>query len=193
MDLPWGHEARTKFITNVGLITTAGPNGPNIMAAEWTYQLSYSPGLLAVSIGHGKATAENIRATGNFGVSMASVKQTGLASIAGNYSGKEYDKIGALKELGFGFYDGKKINVLMVKGASLNVECKLVGEIPAGDHTLFVGEVLDFVVSSEQSIGYSGGRYILPGPDAEKPSEKERKRIKTVIERHKKTLAVKSS
>jgi hypothetical protein len=35
------------------------------------------------------------------------------------------DKIIALKEWGFQFYQAKEINVLMVGEASLNVECKL--------------------------------------------------------------------
>ena len=31
MDLPWGDEKTIQFITNVGLITTKGPFGDNIM------------------------------------------------------------------------------------------------------------------------------------------------------------------
>jgi hypothetical protein len=40
------------------------------------------------------------------------------------YSGNKYDKINALKELGFQFYDANKIKTLMVKGASFNMEYK---------------------------------------------------------------------
>jgi hypothetical protein len=29
MDIPWGSEPARKFATNVGLITTDGPNGPD--------------------------------------------------------------------------------------------------------------------------------------------------------------------
>ena len=46
MDLPWGDEKTTKFVTNVGLITSNGPYGYNIIAAEWTHQVSYSPSLI---------------------------------------------------------------------------------------------------------------------------------------------------
>ena len=51
MDLPWGDDCSKKFVTNVGLITSDGPHGPNIMACEWTHHVSYSPGLIAVCIG----------------------------------------------------------------------------------------------------------------------------------------------
>ncbi len=50
MDLPYGDIKTWKFATNVGLITSNGPVGHNIMAAEWTHMVSYSPGLIAVSI-----------------------------------------------------------------------------------------------------------------------------------------------
>src|SRR3990167_3230647 len=140
MDLPWGNEKTTKFVTNVGLITSNGPYGYNIMAAEWTHQISYSPGLIMVNIGFDKATEENIKAGKEFGVSLAAEDQNVVSSVAGGSSGREVDKIAVLKELGVEFYKGKKINALMVKGASLNMECKLVESIKLGDHMAFVGE-----------------------------------------------------
>src|SRR3989338_8808174 len=124
MDLPWGDERTTKFITNVGLITSYGQFGHNIMASEWTHHISYSPGLIAVCIGHNKATQMNISKTKQFGVSLCAIDQATLASVAGNYTGKDYNKIEALKTLGFEFYKAKKIKTLMVKGAALNIDCK---------------------------------------------------------------------
>ena len=49
-----------KFVTIIGLITSSGSSGPNIMAYEWTHNLSYKPGLIAVSLGLTKTTAGNI-------------------------------------------------------------------------------------------------------------------------------------
>src|SRR3989344_9701363 len=54
VDIPYGSEAAGKFLSNVGLITSNGPNGEDIMAAEWTRPASHSPGLLAVNIGPSK-------------------------------------------------------------------------------------------------------------------------------------------
>lgn len=51
-----------------------------------------------------------------------------LSSVAGGSSGKNTDKIGALKELGFKFFKAKKIDVLMVEDAAMNAECRLVKE-----------------------------------------------------------------
>ena len=143
MDLPWGDERTRQFITNVGLITSDGPHGQNIMACEWTHHISYSPGLIAVCIKPDDATHANIQKTKEFGINLCAADHTVLSSVAGGYSGEDHDKIGALKELGFEFYRAKKIKPLMVRGAAMNVECKLVKELSLGDHTMFIGEVVE--------------------------------------------------
>ena len=143
MKLPWNDPRSNKFVTSVGLITSDGPHGPNIMACEWTHHVSYDPGLIAVSLGPTKATVENINQTKEFGVNLCAFDQSVMSSIAGGYSGNNYDKIGALKELGFEFYHASKIKTLMVKNASLNAECQLFQESKFGDHIMFIGHVLD--------------------------------------------------
>jgi flavin reductase (DIM6/NTAB) family NADH-FMN oxidoreductase RutF len=160
MKLPWNDPRSNKFATTIGLITSNGPDGPNIMACEWTHHLSYDHGLIAVSLGPTKATVENIRASKEFGVNLCASDQSVLSSVAGGYSGSKYNKIDALKELGFQFYEASKIKTLMVKGASLNVECKLFQEITFGDHIMFIGEVLEAIHNPEkQSLIYHDGKY----------------------------------
>ena len=183
MDLPWGSETSAKFITNVGLVTSNGPNGQNVMAAEWTHHASYSPGIIVVCIGHGKATNENIRATKEFGVSLAAVDQNVFASVAGGSSGKNVDKIAVLKELGFKLYKAKKINALMVEGTALNAECKVIHVADLGDHTLFAGEVLHVKISSKEPIIYHGNKYFKVGGKIEKPAADELEKIKKMVEK----------
>ncbi|MFH1895755.1 MAG: flavin reductase family protein [archaeon] len=187
MDLPWGDEKTGQFITNVGLISSNGPVGNNLMAAEWTHHVSYSPGVIAVCINNSnKATSENIRKTKEFGVNICSVEQVKLARISGRNTGKEVDKITALKELGFEFYKAKKIDVLMVKDAALNAECKLVKEINTGSHSMFLGEVIEAGVSGKKPAVYHKGRYWKLGEEIPVPSEKEMQGIQKVIEKHRK-------
>ncbi len=183
MDLPWGDERTTKFVTNVGLITSDGPNGPNIMSAEWTHQISYSPGLIVVCVGQGKATNENIRATKEFGVNLAAADQNVIASVSGGSTGKKVDKIAALKELGFKFYKAKKIKTLMVEGAALHVECKAVQIIELGDHTMFVGEVLEATANQKEPLIYHKKNFWKFGENILMPPEKELERIKSVVEK----------
>ena len=185
MDLPWGDERTVKFITNVGLITSNGPHGNNIMAAEWTHHVSYSPGLIAVCVGHGKATLENIQKTNEFGVSICATDQNVMASVAGGSSGKNVDKVSALKELGFKFYKAKKINTLMVEGAVLNIECRLFKEIELGDHVMLVGEVIEASLNkSKEPLAYYKVKYWKIGDDIPKPPQEELERIKVIVEKH---------
>ena len=194
--MQWGSEGAHKFTTNVGLITSNGPHGDNIMAAEWTHQVSYSPGLIMVNIGFDKATEENINANKEFGVSLAAEDQNVVSSVAGGSSGREVDKIAVLKELGVEFYKGKKINALMVKGAAMNVECRLVEAIKLGDHMAFVGEAVEIEVHDKNAILYHAGKYFKTKNDAQgafagfetvqKPADEVRERIKNLVEKHRK-------
>ncbi len=185
MDLPWGDEKTIQFVTNVGLITTSGPHGDNVMAAEWTHHVSYSPGLIAVCVGLGKATAENIEATGFFGVNIAADDQNVFASIAGGSSGKDVNKVAALKDLGYKFYSAEKINTLMVDGAVLNLECKLVNKVVLGDHIMFVGEIQKASMNKDKKpLVYHGLKFWKITEAIQKPDDKELERIKMAVEKH---------
>jgi flavin reductase (DIM6/NTAB) family NADH-FMN oxidoreductase RutF len=186
LDLPWNDEKSNKFITNVGLITSDGPFGTDVMACEWTHHVSYHPGLIAVCIRPDDATHENIKHSKEFGVNFCSTDQSVMSSVAGGYTGSKYDKVAALKELGFEFYKAKRIRALMINGAALNIECILSKELPLGDHTTFVGEVIEASNNSDKApLAYHEGRYFILNTNVVKPSHGERERIKKVVEKHK--------
>ena len=136
--------------------------------------------------GTNKATVENIRTSKEFGINLCATDQTILASVAGGYSGRDYDKINALKDLGFQFYQADSIDVLMVKGASLSAECKLFKEVTFGDHVMLIGEVSDAIHDSEkESLIYNNGKY-WSIQSIEKPNQETRQRIKDILEKHRK-------
>lgn len=172
MDLGWGNPKAKNFVTTVGLITSDGPNGPNIMAAEWTFYVSYSPALISVHVGkRGKATEENIRATREFGVSITADDQNVVSSIAGGSTGKEVDKIGMLRELGTKFYKAKKIGVLMVEGAAMNAECRLLETHDVGDHYMHVGEVVEIDSHEKTPVAYHDNKYWKLGEQLQRPGQ----------------------
>lgn len=182
--MEWGSAAAHKFITNVGLITSNGPHGENIMSAEWTHHISYSPGMIAVCIRPGKATAENILSTKEFGVNLASIEQGEAVSVSGGHSGKVMDKIAALKELGIGFTKGSKINVPMVKEAALQLECKLAHEMQLGSHILFVGEIISVKVTEKEPLALYKGRYWKMDTPLDKPAKERREAVQAIVSTH---------
>jgi len=118
------------------------------------------------------------------GVNLCASDQSVLSSVAGGYSGSKYDKISALKELGFQFYDASKIKTLMVKGASLTIECKLFQEITFGDHIMFIGEAVNALHNPEkQSLIYHDGTY-WSLQSLTKISREEHERIREVVEKY---------
>jgi flavin reductase (DIM6/NTAB) family NADH-FMN oxidoreductase RutF len=184
IDFPWGSEYHQKFITNVGLITSDGPHGENIMAAEWTYLTSYSPAIIAVSIGPRKATAENIEKTKMFGVSIASEGQNWVSSTAGGSTAREYDKVAALKEMGVKFTKGKALNLLLVEGSALQAECRVIDVIRRGDHHLFLGEVVSARVTDQKPLAYHQNKYWKMDTQIEKPGDKKRAEMRLILEKH---------
>ena len=187
MDLPWNDRRTRQFITNVGLITTNGPLGPDIMAAEWTHHISYSPSLISVNIRGHDATAKNIEVSKEFGVNIAAEDHNVICSIAGRYSGRNVDKISVLKESGIAsFYDAKQIKAPMLQGAAMNAECKLIKqEDQLGDHIMFVGEVIQISADeNKRPLVYHNGRYWKLGETIVRPPAEIFNRIEELAMRY---------
>ncbi len=149
-------------MTGVSMITSTGSNGQNVMAAEWTMQISYEPMLIAIFIHEGSSTLENIRQTKEFGVNVASEQQTTLVSIAGGYSRKEIDKLSMI-----GFFQlvkSQKIKPPLIEGCVINAECKVFMTKKIGDHTMIVGKVISIKHDpTKKPLVYHQNRYFGMG------------------------------
>lgn len=185
MHLAWNDRRTRQFVTNVGLITSNGPIGPDIMAAEWTHHVSYSPSLIAINVRGSDATAENIQSSKEFGINIAAEDQNVLCSVAGRYSGRQIDKISLIKEAGIAtIYDSKHIDVPLVQGVAMNAECQLMKQEELGDHIMFVGEVVE--ISANEGIRpliYHNGRYRKLG-EVSKPPSDILARVEELAEKH---------
>lgn len=159
-------KAERYFSTGISMITSRGPHGPNIMAAEWVMQISYSPVLVAIFIHKGSRTIKNIEKTKEFGVNVASKEQTVEVSIAGGYSGSEVNKL-EFKNI-FKTSKSHKIKTPMILGCTINAECKLVRKEKLGDHVMLVGRVVHIEHDDTKSpLIYHMGRYFSLGSTVE--------------------------
>jgi len=122
------------------MITSTGPHRDNVMAAEWTMQISYHPLLIAVFIHPSAATFKNIKKTKEFGVNVAADEQTSLVNISGGYSRIEIDKLKVRNS--FNILKPRYIKAPLISGCIINAECKLVTMKKLGDHTMMVGKVV---------------------------------------------------
>jgi flavin reductase (DIM6/NTAB) family NADH-FMN oxidoreductase RutF len=119
-------------------IITANSGGKaNGMTACWATQVSFSPLLMMVSIGPNKYTNELIKQSGYFAINVLSSGQTKEAKHFGFQSGRAVDK---LKDFA---YSNAPQGSPILDIAMAYCECKLKDIFPAGDHELFVGEVVN--------------------------------------------------
>jgi len=85
-----------------------------------------------------------------------------LSRYAGSCSGEGTDK---LKAKEFKTFYGEKIKAPLICGCVACLECTVVNEVKTGDHTIFIGDVVDFYYDELKRplMLYRGGYHKL-GP-----------------------------
>jgi len=158
------------FTTTVALITSfAEGKGSNVMACEWTLNVSYEPLRVMSLIGHGDYTHELVSSSGEFGVNLCSAQQAALCNRAGNGTGRDYVKFDDEVFAGR-LYQAKKIKAPMVLGCVLNLECVVEQTFPFGEHTAFVGRAIAGRLNRKQApLLYHQGKYYRLGEAVTKP------------------------
>ena len=131
--------AARSLIWPVCLVGAQKDGKHNVMTAAWVTQVSADPLLIAISVAPGRYTHDLIAQTGEFVLSILSSQQNEIASFCGSRSGREVDKI---KALNLQTIPSEAVKVPRIAGCLANLECKVVAQYPAGDHTLFLGEVV---------------------------------------------------
>ncbi len=111
----------------------------NPITLGWTMIVSGSPPMMAVSIGKTRWSLEAIRTAKEFVVAFPSEGQQEETMLFGTKSGRDMDKLAAA---GAKTQPAKVVDGVLLADAVANFECKLAGEMEAGDHVIFVGEVV---------------------------------------------------
>lgn len=112
---------------------------PNVMPAGWGMVCSGDPRLVCVSIAPSRYTHRCIEATEQFVFAWAGEGQAELVGQTGSCSGSDVDKFA---EFAIPTAEPAVIDVPLLAGAAVNLECRVVASHLAGDHTIFVGEVV---------------------------------------------------
>ncbi len=133
-------EALKKILNGVYIIGAREGERINAMTAVWVTRLSFRPQLVGVAIGHSRFTHPMIKNSGVFSISVLGPEQIGLARHFGFKSGRDTDKFESVSHV------TKVTGAPILTEALAYLDCKVVSEHETGDHTFFVGEVLDGAV-----------------------------------------------
>ncbi|MCS7120891.1 MAG: flavin reductase family protein [Nitrososphaerota archaeon] len=136
------------------LVSCTGKNGkPNIITLAWIMPTSISPPLLAISIAPRRHSHSLIQETEEFVVNIPTLEILDATFYCGRVSGRDRDKF---KEAKLTPLPAKKVKPPIIAECIAHLECKLYNELQTGDHTIFVGEIVEAYVNKEcfTSSGY---------------------------------------
>lgn len=129
----------------------------NIMVAGWVMRVSFNPPLIAVSVGHTRYTHELLVKYPEFVLAYPVKSHKEIINYCGSKSGKDFDKF---KELKIKTISAEKLNLLLIEDARINFECKTITSFAAGDHTVFVGEVVSASGNPDKNPLLNIGNYV---------------------------------
>ena len=105
--------------------------------AAWVMQTSFDPLLLALSINPEHFSYTLLKESGVFSVSVLRQGQLDLVRHFGCQSGRNTDKLAGQR-----WRPGEHGAPVLLDAAAY-LECRVTGTMPAGDHELILGEVVD--------------------------------------------------
>ncbi|HBO84703.1 MAG: flavin reductase [Deltaproteobacteria bacterium GWC2_42_11] len=135
--------AMSKLTHGVYIITTKAKDKINGMTAAWVSKVSFDPPLVMVAVGLGRYSHELMKEGKVFAVNILDERQIDIGKHFGTKSGRKVDKFKGIE------YETRVTGSPILKDAIAYIDCKLVSTYPAGDHTLFIGEVVDADVLRE--------------------------------------------
>jgi flavin reductase (DIM6/NTAB) family NADH-FMN oxidoreductase RutF len=124
-------DAMRRFPAGIAVVTVETEGGELGITVGSLVSLSLEPPLVGISIGRSSTLHSPLRETSRFVVNLLAADQ---AAIAQHF---------ARSAPPIALWSGiPKRAPGLIDGALAWLECRVVGEHPAGDHTIFVGEVL---------------------------------------------------
>ncbi|MBU1853310.1 MAG: flavin reductase family protein [Candidatus Omnitrophica bacterium] len=121
----------------VCVVTAQNSDKINGMTVAWIMQAAYNPAFIAVSIAPERFTHSLIKESKSFGVNILSDGQRHLGKHFGFSSGRNTDKFTDID------FHKSKSGLPIFDNVYAYIECRLINILNAGDHDLFVGEVLE--------------------------------------------------
>jgi flavin reductase (DIM6/NTAB) family NADH-FMN oxidoreductase RutF len=142
--------AMSHFASGVTVVTTEHEGKPFGMTVAAFSSLSLHPPLVLICVEKTVKTHDAIAGAGKFGVSILNSKQT---DISNRFASRADDKF-----TGTEIVRGE-LDVPLIGGAITQLSCRLSASLEGGDHTIFVGEVVDARTEEGEPLVYFRSGY----------------------------------
>jgi flavin reductase (DIM6/NTAB) family NADH-FMN oxidoreductase RutF len=126
--------ALSHFASGVTVVTTEHEGKRYGMTVASFASLSLHPPLVLVCVEKSVKTHDAIAAAGKFGVSILAQEQT---EVSAKFASRSDDKFAGVD------VTSGELGVPLIANALTTLECMLRETLPGGDHTIYVGEVVD--------------------------------------------------
>ncbi|QTA37627.1 flavin reductase [Thermosipho ferrireducens] len=148
-------DALKKLYTTTTVITVNTKRGMNGITVAWITRVSIKPPMVAISIGKSRYSFELLKETEIFGICILGKNARRIAEHFGSISGRYKNKFENIN------YKLSSRGIPIVEGTIAYIECKKVSITETGDHFIFVGEVVEQIVYSDEKPLLYGEHKIL--------------------------------
>ena len=142
--------AMSHFTSGVTVVTTEHDGTRFGLTVASFASLSLNPPLVLVCIGTEAKSHHAIAASGKFGVSILSRDQ---AELSGRFASRVDDKFAGVKVV-----EGE-LGEPLIDGAICALSCRVHSQLPGGDHSIFVGEVVGVKTAEGVPLVYYRSAY----------------------------------
>lgn len=136
-------KAQKYLAHGVYVISTVHEGRMNALTAAWVARASFVPPLITVSIGKTRFSHAMMLGSGVFAVSVLGKDDIEMGRHFGLKTGRKTDKFVGID------YETKVTGSPVLKECIAWLDCRVLSSHDAGDHTIFIGEVLDGGVRRE--------------------------------------------
>lgn len=141
-----------RFVTGVTIVTARHIQGDRVgVTANSFNSVSLDPPLILWSLNLDSRTLSTFEGAGYFAVHILGQDQIELSNRFATPTSDKFAGLETSEGLG---------RVPLLDACAARLQCRTYNRHPAGDHVIFIGEVLNFEASQEvDPLVYHGGRY----------------------------------
>jgi flavin reductase (DIM6/NTAB) family NADH-FMN oxidoreductase RutF len=146
----------SRFVTGVTVVTISGPEGPHGTTVNSFTSVSLDPALVLVCLKNDSSTARLIEQVGSYAINILSHAQQDLGTHFAR--GDRYGKAGIFEQIS---QPSDVTGSPLLDGAVAHIDCRLSDVLPGGDHTIFIGEVVDLAEGADHTpLAFHRGQFL---------------------------------